>query len=68
MPEDRERITVGRTRLFVGGAATIRDRLAPLIRSTGADELMVISLVSDHGARRRSYECVAECFGLAVKV
>ncbi len=30
----------------------------------GADEVMVVTITHDHAARRRSYELVAEAFGL----
>jgi luciferase family oxidoreductase group 1 len=63
-PVDRSRIMKNRMRLFVGTPATIRERLAPLIEETQADELIVTSMIYDHGARRRSYELMAEAFGL----
>jgi hypothetical protein len=31
----------------------------------GADEVIVVTITHDHGARRRSYELIAEAFGLA---
>ena len=42
----------------------MRERLDPLIAATKADEVMVTTMVYDHGARRRSYELIAEAFGL----
>jgi hypothetical protein len=42
----------------------VRARLEPLIAATRADELMVTTMVYDHGARRRSYELMAELYGL----
>ena len=45
---------------FYGTPATIRDRLAPLIEATGADELVVVAAIWDHAARIRSYELLAE--------
>ncbi len=63
-PIDRERIRHNRTRLFVGAPATVRARLDPLIASTQADELMVTTMVYDHAARRRSYELLAELYGV----
>lgn len=41
---------------FYGSPETIRDKLAPLIAETGADELMVVGAIWDHAARVRSYE------------
>jgi luciferase family oxidoreductase group 1 len=65
-PVDRERIRESRARLFVGRPATVHSQLAPLIAATKADELMITSMIYDHAARRRSYELMAEEFGLAV--
>jgi hypothetical protein len=31
----------------------------------GAEEVIVVTIVHDHAARRRSYELLAEAFGLA---
>ena len=64
-PIDRERIGRRRTRLFVGAPATVLARLTPLIEATKADELMVTTMIYDHAARRRSYELLAQAFGLA---
>jgi luciferase family oxidoreductase group 1 len=48
---------------FHGTKATIKDRLARLIESTGADELMVAAAIWDHQARVRSFELLAEAMG-----
>ena len=64
-PADRERIRVNRRRLFVGSRDTIKHAVAPLIAATGADELMITTMVHDHAARKRSYELLAEAFALA---
>jgi alkanesulfonate monooxygenase SsuD/methylene tetrahydromethanopterin reductase-like flavin-dependent oxidoreductase (luciferase family) len=64
-PAERERITDNRKRLFVGTPATVRERLAPLIEATQADEVMVTTMIYDHAARRRSYELLAKAFALA---
>ncbi len=62
---DRASIARNRSRLFVGSPATVMQKLLPLIAATQADELMVITAVYDHEARRRSYSLLAEAFGLA---
>ena len=67
-PIDRERIARDRARLFVGAPATVRERLAPLIAATKADELMITTMVYDHAARRHSYELLAEAFGLQARL
>ena len=43
----------------------MRARLDPLIAATKADEVMVTTMIHDHGARRHSYEVLAKAFGLA---
>jgi luciferase family oxidoreductase group 1 len=63
-PAERGLISRNRARLFVGGKATLRERLAPLIAATEADEVMVTTMIYDHAARRHSYELLAEAFGL----
>ncbi len=62
---DRERIARHRARLIVGGIARVKARLEALVEATKADELMITTMVYDHAARRRSYELLAEAFGLA---
>ena len=45
---------------FVGSADTVRQTLQDFIARTQADELMVASNIYDHGARKRSYEILAQ--------
>ncbi len=45
---------------FYGAKETIKDKLEPLIESTGADELMVAAAIWDHRARVRSFQLLAE--------
>ena len=42
----------------------VRQTLTELTTSLGADELMIVTNISDQAARRRSYELLAETFGL----
>ena len=63
-PIDRERIRQNRERLFVGSPGTVRARLAPLIEATGADEVMITSMIHDHAARKHSYALMAAEYGL----
>jgi luciferase family oxidoreductase group 1 len=63
-PIDRQRIARQRERVVIGGIAAVKARLAALIEATRADELMITTMVYDHAARRRSYELLAEAFGL----
>jgi luciferase family oxidoreductase group 1 len=66
---DAERASVrrNRSRLFVGSPATVLQKLQPMIAVSEADELMVITAVYDHEARKRSYSLLAGAFGLEKK-
>jgi luciferase family oxidoreductase group 1 len=48
----------------VGDPAAVRDEIADLAARTGADEVMVMTMVHDHGERLRSYELIADAFAL----
>jgi alkanesulfonate monooxygenase SsuD/methylene tetrahydromethanopterin reductase-like flavin-dependent oxidoreductase (luciferase family) len=63
-PAERSFVVRNRARLFVGAKATVLARLAPMIAATKADEVMITTMIYDHAARRRSYELLAEAFGL----
>jgi luciferase family oxidoreductase group 1 len=63
-PAERGLVARNRARLFVGAKATVLERLAPMIAATKADEVMVTTMIYDHGARRHSYELLAEAFEL----
>jgi luciferase family oxidoreductase group 1 len=62
--QERDAIRRNRERVFAGSPATVRQRLAPLIEATAADELMITTMIYDHAARKRSYELLAEAFAL----
>ncbi|MFL5576965.1 MAG: LLM class flavin-dependent oxidoreductase [Gemmatimonadaceae bacterium] len=70
LAEDRERAPDGlpmlhRTRRrIVGSPAVVRGKIEEVAREYGADEVMVVTITYDHEARRRSYELIAEAFGL----
>jgi luciferase family oxidoreductase group 1 len=61
---ERAAIARNRSRLFVGSPATVMTKLEPMIAESQADELMVITAVYDHEARKKSYSLLAEAFGL----
>jgi len=61
---DRAAIARNRTRLFVGSPATVMAKLQPMIAASQADELMIITAVYDHDARKKSYRLMADAFGL----
>jgi luciferase family oxidoreductase group 1 len=64
---ERASIARNRARLFVGSPATLLSKLQPLLSATKADELMIITAVYDHEARKRSYSLLADAFGLGAR-
>jgi luciferase family oxidoreductase group 1 len=52
----------------VGSSETVRRGLDAFVRRTGADELIVASMIFEHAARLRSYELIAEARGAASAV
>ena len=63
---DAERASVkrNRERLFVGSPATVMTKLQPMLDAAKPDELMIITAVYDHDARKKSYSLLADAFGL----
>jgi luciferase family oxidoreductase group 1 len=61
---DRAAIRRNRSKLFVGTPATVMQKLQPLIDTSEADELMIITAVYDHEARKKSYSLLADAFGV----
>jgi luciferase family oxidoreductase group 1 len=64
---ERASIARNRSRLFVGSPATVMAKLQPMITASQADELMIITAVYDHEARKKSYQLLADAFGLGKK-
>ena len=64
---ERASIARNRSRLFVGSPATVMQKLQPMIAASKADELMIITAVYDHDARKKSYSLLADAFGLGKK-
>ena len=52
-------------RALVGSPAKVREQIESLAAAYGADEVMIITIVYEHAARKRSYELIAREFGLA---
>lgn len=52
-------------RMVVGTPAEVRAGLERVAADYGAEELLVVTITHDHGARVRSYELIAREFGLA---
>jgi len=63
---DAERASLRRNRskLFAGSPATVMQKLQPLLAAGQPDELMIITAVYDHDARKKSYSLLADAFGL----
>ena len=59
-PEERAMLDQTLSSSAIGSPATVRRQLEAFITRTGADELMLTSMVFDHAARLRSYEIAAE--------
>ncbi len=66
-PYERAVVRANRSRLTVGSPRRVRDRLDALVAETGADELMILTMVHDHAARCHSYELLAREFGLQAR-
>lgn len=52
-------------RKIVGAPDTVRAGIESVAREYGAEEVMVVTITYEHEARRRSYELIAEAFGIA---
>ena len=51
-------------RAVLGSPQTVRAGLERVAKEYGAEELIVVTITHEHAARRRSYELIAEAFGL----
>ncbi len=54
-------------RAIIGTPEKVRAGLEELASEYAADEVVVVTITHDHGARRRSYELLADAFGLVPK-
>jgi luciferase family oxidoreductase group 1 len=52
-------------RRIVGSPATVRAGIEAAAREYQADEMMIVTITYDHDARCRSYELIADAFGLS---
>ncbi len=59
-----ETLPVGR-RIITGSPARVRSAVEAAAAEYGADEVLLVNIIYDHAARRRSYELTAEAFELA---
>jgi luciferase family oxidoreductase group 1 len=51
-------------RMVLGSPSTVRAGLEQLANDYGAEEVIVVTITHDHAARKRSYELIADAFGL----
>jgi luciferase family oxidoreductase group 1 len=49
---------------IIGSPETVRAKLYEVADAYGAEEVIVVTITHDHGARRHSYELIAEAVGL----
>jgi luciferase family oxidoreductase group 1 len=63
-PRERAIADSYRSLVIVGSPETARREISSLAAETGSDEVMVTATVHSHAARVRSYELLAEAFGL----
>jgi luciferase family oxidoreductase group 1 len=52
-------------RAVIGSPEQVRAGIEEVAAEYGADEVLVLTITHDHAARRRSYELIAEAFGLS---
>ncbi len=64
LPGEDDQLRRYRRAQVVGDPGAVADELAALVDATAADEVMLLTMVHDHGARRRSYELIAERAGV----
>jgi luciferase family oxidoreductase group 1 len=53
-----------RRRAVLGSGAEVRAGIEEIAAAYGAEEAIVVTITFEHAARRRSYELIAEAFGL----
>lgn len=63
--QDRMIMRAVRERHIVGSPSTVLKQLTPLLEQTQADELMILSMIHDHAARKHSYDLLANLFEVA---
>src|SRR5579863_6198410 len=64
-PEELQIVEMNRDRSFIGTPEKVHAQLTTLAERAGVDEIMITTMTHEHADRRRSYELLAEAFGLA---
>ncbi|MCP9490518.1 MAG: LLM class flavin-dependent oxidoreductase [Solirubrobacteraceae bacterium MAG38_C4-C5] len=62
--EAEEHTTLPARRMVLGSPTTVRAGLETIADEYGADEVIVVTVTHSHAARERSYELIAQAFGL----
>jgi luciferase family oxidoreductase group 1 len=62
--DDRSGRPRSERRAILGAPTTVRAELEEAVARYGAEEAIIVTITYDHDARRRSYELLAEAFGL----
>jgi luciferase family oxidoreductase group 1 len=65
LASEGEPVVGGSRRITAGTPEQVRAGLETIAQQYGADEVIVVTITFDHAARRRSYELLAETFGLS---
>ena len=63
-PAERAQVEATRARMILGDPDAVRAQICRLVGQTGADEVMVNTIVHSHADRVHSYELLAEAFEL----
>ena len=58
-----DQVPVGR-RIITGTPARVREAIEAVARNYEAEEVLIVNILHDHAARRRSYELIAKEFGM----
>jgi len=58
-------LSTRRRRVILGTAPEVHAQVDAVAAEYGADEMMLVNIMSDHAARRESYQLVAQEYGLA---
>jgi len=64
-PQEEKLLATVAKRSIVGTKEQVREGLTALARAHGADELVVVTITYDFASRLRSYELLAQAFGLS---
>ncbi len=66
-PAEEARMMELATRFTVGAPEHVADRLSELAEAHGVSEVLIVTICHDPRARIRSYELIAEAFGIGTK-